>query len=146
MCRKHSWKRRAISSLPHCFKRLILETRKSQCLFGKGLKQNIRKIFICHLPFIEKKYDCNVALNCQGQVFFLLFKPKVNGEFGFISEQLVKAQITTSFSCTMMFGQSFGTMDVNIGCRITRKRRGIHDWVLENTDGVVYLSVILCYT
>ena len=40
-----------------------------------------------------------------------------------------------------MFPQSIGTMDVNIGSKITRARRGIRDWGIENTIGVVYLSV-----
>ena len=33
-------------------------------------------------------------------------------------------------------------MDFNICCKITRKPRGIHDWGIENTFRVVYLSVV----
>ena len=35
-------------------------------------------------------------------------------------------------------------MDVNIGSKITRKRRELRDWDIENTFGVVYVSVEWC--
>ena len=40
-----------------------------------------------------------------------------------------------------MFPLSIDTMDVNIGSKMTRKRRELCALVIENTFGVVYLSV-----
>ena len=40
-----------------------------------------------------------------------------------------------------MFPLSIGTMDLNIGSKITRKRREIRYLGIENTFRVVYLSV-----
>ena len=37
--------------------------------------------------------------------------------------------------------ESNGTMDVIIGCKIACKQHEIYDWVSENTERVVYLSV-----
>ena len=39
-----------------------------------------------------------------------------------------------------MFPLSIGTMDVNISSKITRKRRELRDWGIENAL-VVYFSV-----
>ena len=47
------------------------------------------------------------------------------------------AQILTCFSCEIMFPLSTGTVDVNIGSKITRKRRELRDWGIENTFGLV---------
>ena len=40
-----------------------------------------------------------------------------------------------------MFPLTIGTMDVNIGNKITRKRCELRDWGTENAFGVVCLSV-----
>ena len=40
-----------------------------------------------------------------------------------------------------MFPQLIGTMDVNIGSKITRKRHELHDRGIESMFRVVYLSV-----
>ena len=44
-----------------------------------------------------------------------------------------------------MFPQSIGTMDVNIGSKITRKWRGIRDCGIENTvTSCSLFSMIVC--
>ena len=48
------------------------------------------------------------------------------------------AQNLARFSCRIIFPLLIGTVDVNIGSEITRK---LCDWGIENTFGVVYLSV-----
>ena len=57
-----------------------------------------------------------------------------------ISWQCEMAEIMTRFSCRM-FPLSFGTMGVNIGRKIGCKQQEILNWSVENTLGVVYLSV-----
>ena len=51
------------------------------------------------------------------------------------------AQVLAGCSCTIMFPLSFGTMDVNIGSKITRNRRELRDWSIESTFRVVCLSI-----
>ena len=58
-----------------------------------------------------------------------------------ISWQREMAEIVTRFSYRIMFLLSIGTMGVNIGRRISCKQQEIHYWSIENTLGVVYLSV-----
>ena len=61
-----------------------------------------------------------------------------------ISWQREMAEIVTQFSYRMMFPLSFGTMGVYIGRKISCKQQKIRNWSIENTLGVVYLSVYEC--
>ena len=58
-----------------------------------------------------------------------------------ISRQCEMAEIMTRFSYRIMFPLSIGTMGVNTGRKISCKQQEIHNWSIENTLGVVYLSV-----
>ena len=49
--------------------------------------------------------------------------------------------IVTRFYCRIMSPLSIGTMGVNIGRKISCKQQEIRNWSIENTLGVVYLSV-----
>ena len=61
-----------------------------------------------------------------------------------ISWQREMAEIVTQFSYRIMFPLSIGTMGVNIGRKISCKQQEIRNWSIENTLGVVYLSVYWC--
>ena len=58
-----------------------------------------------------------------------------------ISWQREMAEIVTRFSHRIMFPLSIGTMGVNISRKISCKQQEIRNWSIENTLGVIYLSV-----